>query len=151
MAFSGLFLSERVWGKIDTKFSICGVLSLRVKWGEQQKSKIITESLLGITTKPILVNQAYFRKEPKMKKSLTLLLLVCILLATMTFTGCKKKGPLESAGKAVDKAAQTTSADAQKAAADAKKAADEAAKKATDEAKKAADEAKKAADEAAKK
>ena len=109
--------------------------------GEQQKSKIKLESLLGITAKSILVNQAYFRKEPKMKKSLTLLLLVCMLLATMTFTGCKKKGPLERAGKAVDKAAQTTSADAQKAAADAKKAADEAAKKAAEAAKKAAADA----------
>jgi len=65
-----------------------------------------------------------------MKKSLTLLLLVCALLAVVTFTGCKKKGPLENAGKAADKAAQTTSADAQKAAADAKKAAADAAKKA---------------------
>jgi len=103
------------------------------RMGEQQKSKIITESLLGITTKSILVNQAYFRKESKMKKSLTLLLLVCLLLATVAFTGCKKQGPLEKAGKSADKAAQKTSADAQKAAADAKKAAD-AAKKAADDA-----------------
>ena len=89
---------------------------------------------MGITTKSILVNQAYFRKESKMKKSLTLLLLVCLLLATATFTGCKKKGPMEKAGKAADKAAQTTSADA-------KKAADAAAQKAADAAKKAAADA----------
>jgi predicted small lipoprotein YifL len=44
-----------------------------------------------------------------MKKNLKLLLLVCILLAMVTFTGCKKKGPMEKAGKAVDKAAQKTS------------------------------------------
>ena len=99
---------------------------MRVKWGEQQKGKIKLESLLGMMIKPILVNQAYFRKESKMKKILTLLLLVCILLTPVTFTGCKKKGPLESAGKAVDKAAQKTNADAQKAATDAKKAAADA-------------------------
>ena len=80
-------------------------------------------------------------KWPKMKKSLALLLLVCILLATLAFTGCKKKGPMESAGKAVDEAAQTTSADAQKAADDAKKAADDAKRAADDAAKKAADDA----------
>jgi predicted small lipoprotein YifL len=76
---------------------------------QQQKSKIITEALLGITSNSILVYQAYFRKEPKMKKSLTLILLVCALLAVAVFTGCKKKGPMEKAGKAVDKAAQKTS------------------------------------------
>ncbi len=54
------------------------------------------------------INGGYFRKEPKMKKSLTLLFLVCALLAVVTFTSCKKKGPMEQAGKAVDKAAQKT-------------------------------------------
>ncbi|MFA5251136.1 MAG: hypothetical protein WC454_00925 [Phycisphaerae bacterium] len=44
-----------------------------------------------------------------MKKNLTLLLLVCILLAMAACIGCKKKGPMEKAGKAVDKAAQKTS------------------------------------------
>ena len=44
-----------------------------------------------------------------MKKSLTLLFLVCALLAVVTFPSCKKKGgPMEQAGKAVDKAAQKT-------------------------------------------
>ena len=59
----------------------------------------------------------YFRKEPKMKKSLKLLLLVCVLLAMVAFVGCKKKGPLEKAGKAIDKAAEKTG-DAVKDAAD---------------------------------
>jgi predicted small lipoprotein YifL len=44
-----------------------------------------------------------------MKKSLKLLLLVCILLAVVAFAGCKEKGPMQKAGEAVDKAAQKTS------------------------------------------
>jgi predicted small lipoprotein YifL len=52
-----------------------------------------------------------------MKKSLKLLLLVCVLLAMVTFAGCRKKGPMQKAGEAVDKAAQKTG-DAIKDAAD---------------------------------
>jgi membrane protein involved in colicin uptake len=124
---------------------------------EQQKGEIKLESFLGITTKSILVNQGYFRKESKMKKSLTVLLLVCMLLATLAFTGCKKKGPMEKAGKADDKAVQTAdtakkaAVDTKEAAADTKKATDAAAKKAADDAKRAAEDTKRAADDAAKK
>ena len=52
-----------------------------------------------------------------MKKGLKLLLLACVLLSMVAFTGCKEKGPMEKAGKAVDKAADKT-ADAVKDAAD---------------------------------
>ena len=52
-----------------------------------------------------------------MKKGLKLLLLVCVLLAMVAFVGCKEKGPLEKAGKAIDKAAEKTG-DAVKDAAD---------------------------------
>ena len=44
-----------------------------------------------------------------MKKSLKLLLLVCVLLAVAVFAGCKKQGPMQEAGKAVDKAVEKTS------------------------------------------
>ena len=43
-----------------------------------------------------------------MKKSLKLLLLVCILLTMVAFVGCKKKGSMEKAGKSVDKAVKDT-------------------------------------------
>jgi hypothetical protein len=53
-----------------------------------------------------------------MKKSfLKLLVLVCVLLATTAFVGCKKEGTMQEAGKAVDKAAEKTG-DAVKDAAD---------------------------------
>lgn len=49
-----------------------------------------------------------FRKEPKMKKSLKLILLVCVLLSMVVFVGCKEKGSMEKAGKSIDKAAKDT-------------------------------------------
>ena len=76
--------------------------------GEQQKSEIKLESLLGITTKSILVNQAYFRKEPKMKKSLKQLLLVLASIAVLALAGCKEKGPTQKAGEKADTAAEKT-------------------------------------------
>jgi predicted small lipoprotein YifL len=62
-----------------------------------------------------------------MKKSLKkLLLLMCVLLAVVAFAGCKKKGPMEQAGEAVDKAAQKTSDAVKEAADDTKDAVEEA-------------------------
>jgi predicted small lipoprotein YifL len=52
-----------------------------------------------------------------MKKILKQLLLVLAVLSVMALVGCKEKGPLEKAGKAVDKAAEKTG-DAVKDAAD---------------------------------
>ncbi len=53
------------------------------------------------------------------------LLLVLLAITLLGFAGCKKKGPLEKAGKAVDKAAQDTGDAAKDAADDTKKAVDE--------------------------
>ncbi|MGA2916144.1 MAG: hypothetical protein ABSE89_08985 [Sedimentisphaerales bacterium] len=52
------------------------------------------------------------------------LLLVLLAIAVLGFAGCKKKGPLEKAGKAVDKAAQKTDDAVKDAADDTKKAVD---------------------------
>ena len=58
-----------------------------------------------------------------MKKSfLKLLLLVCVFLAMAAFTGCKKQGPMEEAGKAIDKAAEKTGDAVEEAADDTKDA-----------------------------
>jgi predicted small lipoprotein YifL len=52
-----------------------------------------------------------------MKKILKQLLLVLTAIAVLGLAGCKEKGPMEKAGKAVDKAAEKTG-DAIKEAAD---------------------------------
>ena len=71
---------------------------------------------------PVIIRTSTIRKEPKMKKSLKRLLLVCAALAVLAFAGCEKKGPMQKAGEKADKAVQKTGDAVKDAAADTKDA-----------------------------
>jgi len=63
-----------------------------------------------------------------MKKTLNVLLIVCVAFTLTAVVGCKEKGPAEQMGEKIDKAAKDTGDAAKDAADETKKAVNDATK-----------------------